>query len=208
MTNQQIYDALRAGGLTRAGALGVMGNMAAESSMKPNIAQRGMTKLTDEQYTAAADNGLIDFAHDSVGYGLCQWTYSTRKAALLQAAKKQGVSVGDAAMQVQFCLYELKTDGGALYDTLCRSDDIDLCSDMVCSQYERPAVNNFVARRNFAQKFAEECKDEPSDPHFQWQIANIQTAMAHDGYWGTIDGHKSKIFFQKLKEYIADMEVC
>ena len=210
MNVQGIYELLRAGGLTRAGALGVMGNMMAESSMKSNSAQRGMTKLTDEQYTAAADNGLIDFVHDSVGYGLCQWTYHTRKAALLQMAKKQGVSVGDAAMQVQFCIHELKTDGGALFDTLCRSDDIDLCSDMFCSQFERPAVNNYTTRRNFAHKFAEEISDSTEeDPLFDWKVAQIQTIMKADGYWPyPIDGHKSKEFFKRLREYINDMEVC
>ena len=81
MTAKEIYDILRAGGLTRAGALGMLGNMAAESSLKESIAQRGMTKLSDEQYTAAADKGLIDFAHDSVGYGYCQWTLGKRKKA-------------------------------------------------------------------------------------------------------------------------------
>jgi len=216
MINQEIYDRLRAGGLTRAGALGVMGNMMAESSMKPNIAQRGMTKLSDEQYTAAADNNLIDFYIDAVGYGLCQWTYSTRKKALLEFAKKRGVSVGDPAMQVDFCLYELKTDCPALWTTLTSSDDIALCSDMVCSQYERPAVNNYAARQNFARKFADEIteytppiKDPvsatfPPDP----SVWVLQLVMQFNGYWEKPTGHKSKDFFKKLREFVEDMEGC
>jgi len=222
MTNQQIYNALRAGGLSRAGALGVMGNFMAESRMNPkNVEDR--SKIDDEVYTEMVDtNPNYDFATDygrQYGYGYAQWTEKSRKLSLRKFANANGVSIGDAAMQIQFCLYELKTGGGALYDTLCHSDDIDLCSDMVCSQYEMPEVNNFIPRRNYAHQFAEECTDdckdesedesEPvPDPFFQWQIANIQTAMKHDGYWDTIDGHKSKLFFQKLKEYISDMEVC
>ena len=102
MSNRTIYDALIAAHLTPEGACSVMGNMRAESAMKSNIAQRGMTTMTDEQYTAAADNGTINFTSDSVGYGLCQWTFHTRKAALLAFAHAKGVSVGDEAMQVQY----------------------------------------------------------------------------------------------------------
>ena len=87
MSNKTIYDALISAGLTQEGACGLMGNMMAESTMKSNIAQRGMTGLSDEQYTAAADNDMISFATDSVGYGLCQWTSSDRKAKLLAFAK-------------------------------------------------------------------------------------------------------------------------
>ena len=72
MKAQEIYNILRAGGLSRAGALGMLGNMAAESSLIPNIAQRGMTNLSDETYTDRANKGTIDFVRDSVGYGLCQ----------------------------------------------------------------------------------------------------------------------------------------
>ena len=210
MTNQEIYALLRSGGLTRAGALGVMGNMMAESSMIPNIAQRGMTKLTDAQYTAAADNGLIDFVHDQVGYGLCQWTYYTRKAALLDLARNRGVSVGDPKMQCEFCLYELKTDGGALFHTLTHSEDIDLCSDMVCSQYERPAVNNYQARRNFAHKFAEELSDktEPVIPRkFNESIASLQVVLKANEYWsGDIDGVYSHDLYETLLDFADGMK--
>ena len=64
MSIKTIYKALIDAGLTPEGACGLMGNMMAESSMKADIAQRGMTALSDEQYTAAADAGTIDFVHD------------------------------------------------------------------------------------------------------------------------------------------------
>ena len=83
MTNKEIYNQFRDAGLTAEGACAVLGNMAAESGMKPNIAQRGMTTLSDEAYTASADNAIIDFVHDGVGYGLCQWTHPDRKRKLL-----------------------------------------------------------------------------------------------------------------------------
>ena len=63
----------------------------------------------DQSYTAAVDNGSYNnFANDSAGYGLCQWTYYTRKAALLNSAKSNGVSIGDVGNQISFLFRELK----------------------------------------------------------------------------------------------------
>lgn len=152
MSNQTIFDALVGAGMTVEGACGMLGNMAAESTMKPTIAQRGMTDLSDADYTFAADNGNIDFANDSVGYGLCQWTYHTRKAALLAFAKSRGVSVGDGDMQTQFCVKELKEGYPELWAMLCSSHDILQCTERICKEYERPAVNNVDVRYNFAKQ--------------------------------------------------------
>ena len=220
MKTKEIYDILRAGGLSHAGALGMIGNMMAESgpSLPPNIAQRGKTKLSDAQYTAAADNGLIDFVHDAVGYGLCQWTFHSRKQGLLNYAKQNGVSVGDGVMQVYFCLKELREEYGGVYSVLCNSTSIDDCADVVCTQFERPAVNNLADRRRFAhqaeaqlgeQTYSPPIKDPvsatfPPDP----SIFTIQLVMQFNGYWERPDGHKSKEFFDKLKQFVEDMEGC
>lgn len=155
MSTKDIYARLRTAGLTHEGACGLMGNMQAESAMQSNIAQRGMTAMSDADYTAAADMGAIDFASDAVGYGLCQWTYHTRKRALLDFAHACGVSVGDEAMQVEFCLAELRRDYPALFAALCTSGDIYDCTARVCREYERPAVNNINLRTYFALTFAD-----------------------------------------------------
>ncbi len=217
MTNREIFDVFTGAGMTAEGACAVMGNFMAESSMVPNIAQRGMTKLTDAQYTAAADNGLIDFAHDQVGYGLAQWTYHTRKANLLAYARAQGVSVGDPAMQCRFCLKELQADYHTIWHDLCQSHDLFQLTQLVCTQYERPAVNNVGTRYEYAQEFLKEMTEKPTikpkdpiqatfppDPKI-WGIQNIMRA---DGYYGEPDGHKSQEFFRKLREYVDDMEGC
>ena len=210
MSNKSIYDALRASGMTKEGACGLMGNMMAESGMKANIAQRGMTKLSDEQYTAAADNGLIDFVNDQVGYGLCQWTFYSRKRALLQFAKSQGVSVGDEAMQVQFCIKELKHDYSGLWEYLCESHDLFMCTQKVCTEYERPAVNNVGTRFEYAEQFFNQfangdIKPIPEPKNWDWKIAIIQFVMQQDGYWGVPDGLKSEAFFKAWDEFGADM---
>lgn len=152
MSELTIYTSLIGAGLTPEGAAGSMGNMFAESTMKANIAQRGMTTLSDEAYTAAADMGQIDFVHDSVGYGLCQWTYYTRKAGLLAYARECGASVGDEYMQVNYFLKELQDYPGVL-SVLMTSHDLKQCSDIVCTEFERPAVNNLDARYRYSKKF-------------------------------------------------------
>ena len=216
MSNKTIYDALRAAGMTKEGACGLMGNMMAESSMKSNIAQRGMTKLTDEQYTAAADNGLIDFVNDQVGYGLIQLTYHTRKAKYLQFARERGVSVGDEATQVKYVIEELRQDYPALWKYLCESHDLFLCAQKVCTEYERPAFNNVGARYQFAEQFFDEFANgeikpmpEPTPPGWDWKVAQMQVIMKEDGFWdGPIDGIKTQKFCEAFQEYAAAVASC
>lgn len=148
MSKLTILTALVRGGMTPIAACAMGGNMMCESRMQPDIAQRGMTTLTDAEYTAAADSGTIDFAHDAVGYGLCQWTYFTRKQRLLEYAKSMGASVGDEAMQVDFCLAELKTEARELWEFLKVTQDLYGAAARICKEYERPAVNNIADRAN------------------------------------------------------------
>lgn len=165
MSELSIWMALRAGGLTAAGAAGLMGNMQAESAMRANNVQDCMG-YTDEEYTCAVDNGRIDresFANDQRGYGLCQWTYHSRKRALFEFATQYGASIGDEAMQVQFILYELPSEAPDTYRLLKTSDDIYKCTEWVCKYYERPAYNNINERYNFAMQFFNKFKDEQID---------------------------------------------
>jgi hypothetical protein len=223
MSNKTIYDQLRAAGLTAEGACGLMGNMQAESSMQANIAQRGMTTLEDDVYTAAADRGMIDFVHDSVGYGLCQWTYFSRKQNLLLFAAASGVSVGDEDMQVQFCVKELREGFPNVWAVLTGSHDLYECARIVCLQYERPAVNNVDVRYRFAQDFFEHLaggsdSDPAPDPQpapspqpaaVSASVVLLQLAMERDGYWhAPVDGIKTPEFRKKLKEYAADVAAC
>lgn len=153
MSTRDIYAKLIAAGLTHEGACGLMGNMQAESALKANIAQRGMTALSDEEYTAAAAEWPVKFIHDGVGYGLCQWTYWSRKQALFNFAQARGASVGDEGMQVDFCISELKNDYPGLWALLCSTTDVYTAASEVCTVYERPAVNNISVRAGFANQF-------------------------------------------------------
>lgn len=159
MSEQTIYNALRAGGLSPAGACGMMGNMDAESCMLTNNVQNNCT-MSDFDYTYAVDNDIMSrdrFIYDSYGFGLCQWTSYDRKAGLYDLAKKKGVSIADEATQIEFCLYELKqSQYRSLYELLRTTDDVAEAAKEVCAKFERPKVNNFAVRINAAQRYYNE----------------------------------------------------
>ena len=95
------------------GVAGLMGNLYAESGLRPNNLQNTFSKkfnMSDEEYTAAVDAGIYtNFAKDSAGYGLAQWTYSARKLNLYNYIKTKGVSIGDLEAQLEFLYKELIT---------------------------------------------------------------------------------------------------
>ena len=153
MSAQTVYDDLRKAGMTHEGACAMLGNMECESSLKANIAQRGMTKLTDAQYTRLFDSNPERCTNDMVGYGLCQWTHPVRKANLRQFARNWGVSVGSEDMQTAFAVYELQTEYKALWYYLCETSDLYKATERICKEYECPAVNNVDARYSAARKY-------------------------------------------------------
>ena len=151
MSAQTIYFKLVEAGMSPVGACAMLGNMQAESALRSNNVQDGYG-YTDEGYTAKVDAGQLNFI-DSIGYGLCQWTYGPRKLKLLQFARSRGVSVGDEAMQVDFCVQELRSEYPKLWLYLCDCKGVEEATDRICTEYERPAVNNFKPRRDAANGF-------------------------------------------------------
>ena len=154
MSAQTIYDELRRAGMTHEGACAMLGNMQCESGLKANIAQRGMTSLTDAQYTKLFDANPERCISDGVGYGLCQWTYPQRKRNLRRFARNWGVSVGAEDMQTAFAVDELWTEYKALWEYLCKTDVLYTAAERICKEYERPKVNNVDARYKAAQEFS------------------------------------------------------
>lgn len=153
MNEKQIFDYLVKGGLTEAGAAGLMGNLIAESGLRSNNLQNNFETtlgMDDETYTKAVDTGIYqDFVRDSAGYGLAQWTYWTRKQNLLDFAKKQGKSIGDCQMQLDFLLQEIR-EYTAVWNTLKTANNIKAASDMVLLQYEKPANQSESVRQTRA----------------------------------------------------------
>ena len=108
---RELYAFFKSKGLCNNGIFGLFGNLYAESGMKPGNLQNSSEKklgLTDEAYTAAVDSGNYkNFVHDSAGYGLAQWTYWSRKEAMLAFHQAKGASIGDALTQAEFLYKEL-----------------------------------------------------------------------------------------------------
>lgn len=143
LTEKRIWNKLIAAGMTPAGAAGSMGNQKAESGLNSRNLQNSFEKklgYTDATYTAAVDSGAYtNFANDGAGYGLCQWTYPTRKAALLAFARAAGKSIGDEDMQVDFFVKELKESYPKVWAVLTTTKSVREASDAVLLNYERPA---------------------------------------------------------------------
>lgn len=125
------------------GVAGLMGNLYAESALRPNNLQNTYEKklgMTDAQYTAAVDDGsYTNFIKDSAGYGLAQWTYWSRKQDLLNFAKASGKSISDLSMQLGFIWKELSEGYKSLLKTLQNATSVTEASTAVLTQYERPA---------------------------------------------------------------------
>ena len=154
MSEQTIYNVLRSGGLSRVGTCAMMGNMNAESALISTNVQDNC-KISDTEYTQMVDSGTMSrqqFASDSFGYGLCQWTSYDRKEGLYDLASK-GVSIGDEVMQCEHCVAELQKQWVGLYRYLCVTEDLTEATKRICSEFERPKINNYAVRINAAQMY-------------------------------------------------------
>ena len=154
-TNEErIWNYLTAAGFNACGVAGLMGNLYAESGLNPQNLQNTYEKklgYTDAAYTAAVDSGAYtNFAGDKAGYGLAQWTYSTRKAALLAYARAAGKSVGDLETQLAFLVKELRESFAAVYNTLKTAQTVRAASDAVMLKFERPANQSAEALARLA----------------------------------------------------------
>lgn len=118
----RVWVRLVGAGFSEEAAAGAMGNIEAESGFSPNNLENQFESrlgYNDEQYTAAIDSGKIsreEFMEPAgihCGYGLCQWTWPSRKGGLYDYAKEKGVSISDVDMQLDYLIGECQAqDGG------------------------------------------------------------------------------------------------
>lgn len=173
MTNaQEIYTFLRGKGYSEAGALGIMGNLQAESGLFPCRLQGDYESgfPLSRNYADRVDNGVLSVdkaASDDLGWGLAQWTYQPRKKALLLYCLGRSVSIGNLQAQLDFLVTELRRDFVGLNQYLCSTGDLYEATARVCKEYERPAVNNIQARYEFAlglKKVVADPAEPPEEP--------------------------------------------
>ena len=155
MSEKTIWEYLKAQGLTDAGVAGLMGNLYAESGLRPNNLQNsyeGKLGMADAEYTEMVDRGTYaNFGNDRAGYGLAQWTYPSRKAALLACAKAARKSIGDLEMQLGFLMQELSTGYKTVLNVLRTTVSVREASDIVLLQFERPADQSEARQKQRAE---------------------------------------------------------
>lgn len=172
-TEEKIWQRLKAAGYNDFGIAGLMGNLYAESALSPTNLQNTYEKklgMNDAAYTAAVDKGTYaNFAKDCAGYGLAQWTFPTRKKALLDFAKSKGKSIGDLDMQLDFLIKEIAGYSGVC-STLKSAKSVRAASDKVLLEFERPADQSEavkIRRASYGQKYYDKYsgatpKEEPT----------------------------------------------
>lgn len=160
-----IWNYLFKQGLSIPAVFGLMGNIQAESAFIPNNLQDSYERklgFTNETYTAAVDSGAYkNFDKDKAGYGTCQWTSDGRKAGLLDLARSRGVSIGDLNMQLDYLMIELRGAYRGVLNGIQASQTIRQASDIVLTQFERPADQSENAKKyraSLGEKLYEEYK--------------------------------------------------
>ncbi len=168
--DKAIWEFLTGKGLNAFAVAGIMGNLYAESGLKAANLQNAYEKslgMTDASYTAAVDNGTYaDFINDKAGYGLAQWTFWSRKQALIEFAKAAGASIGSLSMQLEFLWKELQ-GYTAVMAALTAATSILEASNVILMQYEKPADQSEAAqakRAAFGQVYYDKFAGQPAVP--------------------------------------------
>lgn len=153
---EKIWNYLLSHGITPAGAAGILGNMANESSTNLDstlLEERAVrrTRITGQMYTQMVDSGEISraevisssrfglYSGGRYGYGIVQFTDPTIKEYLCRYTIDKGKSIGDLKGQLDSLMAYLQQYEPALLNTLKSTQDVEAASTAFFTQYEKPA---------------------------------------------------------------------
>lgn len=125
------------------GTAALMGNLYVESHLDPKYLESSFIRksgISRDEYIQSVDDGsysLKNFTKDGAGFGLAQWTYSTRKEKLYEFAKKSGVSIADLSLQLDYLWAEIQMYK-TVVNVLKTADNVREASDIVVKRYEKP----------------------------------------------------------------------
>lgn len=164
MYTEAIFDQLQEAGFDMDAICAIMGNMEAESNCFPNNVENRMHKdcgWTDAEYTNYVDSGeYANFEHDKYGYGLCQWTYHTRKKRLFEISEEKQTSISDIAVQIALLMEELHFDFPKVYSVLKNPNlTMPYKVEYFMRHFENPADQSVTAiqkRVRYAEDFKKE----------------------------------------------------
>lgn len=128
----------------------IMGNIYVETagSFDPMNAQDGCG------WSGSHNPEYIDVydAYDSVGWGLVQWTFYTRKENLLNYAGS-ATKVGDMDIQLEYLVYELTQDSyySLQYQEFLNQTDLSYATQFFCENIEQAGIPHLEERCIAAQ---------------------------------------------------------
>lgn len=164
--SKDIWNYLKSQNLNNYAVAGLMGNLYAESGLRTNNLQDSYeSKLgSDDEYTAKVNSGeYTNFAGDSAGYGLAQWTSSGRKAGLYQLAKESGKAINDPEVQLNHLMNELNSSyKGSVLGPISAASSVKEASDVVLHKFESPTDQSSAVeakRAGYAQSFYDQFAD-------------------------------------------------
>lgn len=139
---QKAFNFFVGKGLTPQQAAGIIGNLMGESG-------------TGISPKAQQDGSKDPFPKNGVGFGIAQWTFSSRQDRLVAFADKAGLPVTDFGVQLEFVWHELDKGFGSLLERLKASTDVHTAVLLILQEYEGPADHetggpNDKKRTNYA----------------------------------------------------------
>ena len=196
---EKVWNYLRNKGLSAVATAGLMGNIYAESGIRPEAVQGDYRQKNrtayDEKYRSKVDSGAIsehDFVHNGPGgggYGLAQWTYHTRKQELYDLKKSTGSSIADVGLQLDHLWNELNKPSykDSVLGAIKGAGTVKQASDIVLHNFEQPknqsaAVEN--TRASYGQQIYDALKTLGSDADATANAREVSEAAGYNGSAG------------------------
>lgn len=163
---ETIWSFLKQKNLPDFAIAGIMGNLQAESGLKPNNLEDTKNKtfgMSDELYTKSVDNNTYKrFYLDGAGYGIAQWTNNNRKRNLYNYCRGKNKSISDLNCQLEFLFQELVDM--SLLTKLKQCSSIKDASNIILFDFENPlnkseSVQDY--RTRLSTNFYNRLKDLP-----------------------------------------------
>ena len=160
-------------------AAGACGNMQWESSLASDNAENAWNSLTghsDEWLTERINNGTItltEFLQETwwvnpygFGYGLSQWTTTTRRTELWNRTIAQDIDIDDIGAQLQYIQDEFtghatSKDWSSVRTALIGCTSVHEATVIYCRQYEGGSWS--ATRETYAQTFYDEFASLPTN---------------------------------------------
>lgn len=143
VASQLASDLMRELGLTKAQAIGLVGNLAYESG--------GFTNLQEDAPVIPGSRG---------GYGYAQWT-GPRRVAFENYAKANGLDPSSYEANLGFLVHELKGPENSALQAIKGATTADQAAKVAMNEFFRPGKPNLSARLDWADQVASDFTPVP-----------------------------------------------